>query len=68
MQRSVAREFEALRDSRFHVIDGSRSVEVVHAEVRSIACQILERCSRGGYPVLSLWEDRNDQEVKESSS
>lgn len=56
LQKTVAAEFDALRDDRFHVINGARSADDVHGDVRAIVAAVLARRDAGELPLLDLWQ------------
>ncbi|KAK9826824.1 hypothetical protein WJX81_004382 [Elliptochloris bilobata] len=56
LQREVARQFMAMRDGAWHVLDASQSEGALHTQVRNIAEDVVDRC-RAGPRVGTLWAD-----------
>jgi thymidylate kinase len=53
LQKLVRNEFEKLRDARFHFIDGARDIDVVHADIKAIASEVVRL--RQLTPLELLW-------------
>jgi thymidylate kinase len=58
-QKKVASEFDALKDERFHVVDASRSIEDVQADVQAAASGVLRRQQETREPLSLLWDSPN---------
>jgi dTMP kinase len=58
-QKKVASEFKALEDERFYVIDASRTVEEVQADVQAAASEVLRRQQDTQAPLGLLWGSRD---------
>jgi thymidylate kinase len=58
LQKLVRDEFEKLRDARFHFIDGARDIDVVHADIKEIATEVVRLCQQT--PLELLWGKRKE--------
>ena len=56
-QEAVAKEFEALQDASFHVIDADQSIEEVHADVQAVVDATILRQREQALPLADLWAD-----------
>lgn len=53
LQKKVGGEFNELKDTRFHFIDGARDIATVHGEIQAIAADVVQRCK--SMPLDLLW-------------
>ena len=55
MQTAVKKQFEALRDASWTVIDAAQDIETVHGQVKEVADAAISACKSGKEPLRALW-------------
>ena len=58
-QQEVERQFEKLRSSEWHVLDASRDIESLHAEILTKSKEVIEK--KTGSPISTLWTNSSAQ-------
>ncbi len=55
IQERVAKQFAALREDWWTVVDASQSFDQVELEIRAAAETAVKKCANGEAPIRHLW-------------
>lgn len=55
-QEEVLRQFEAMRQPDWRWVNADKSIEEIQEELRLDATKVIQRCSKGGVVLKTLWQ------------